>query len=68
MESAIFQFSSDGYSKTQTKMMDRELCERLSVVDKDNVTKFEFIEINGLEEIINNSLLDDINCWFRIFL
>ena len=49
-------------------MMDRELCERLSVVDKDNVTKFEFIEINGLEEIINNSLLDDTNCWFRIFL
>lgn len=67
MESAIFQFKSNAYTKEQTKMFDRGLCEHLSEVDQGNVTKFDISSINFFEEYLNNSLLDNSNCWFRIF-
>lgn len=72
MDKAIFQFDANAYNEEDVKGFSRDLCEHLANVDEDNVTKFDLDPYDkhtarGVENLLNDDMLDTTNCFFRVF-
>lgn len=60
----IFQFYACEYNQEDVKTFSRDMCEKLTNLDEDNVTKFEF---ESFEDALYEDILDTTEGLFRVF-